>query len=206
MVTSNPVPRKKSRFRLVLAGILLLSLLIFLFSTQILTTLGSLLVQSDRPHPTSAIIVLAGGSGGDRILKACELVREGYAPKAWVSGPETFYGQNESKFAIEFAVSRGCDPSWFEAFPNQCLSTRDEAILFRDVLRERGAGDYTVVTSSFHTRRARNIFMKEIPELSITMIGSQAEYFTADSWWKTREGRKLFAYEILKSLTSPFGI
>lgn len=206
MATSNPVLQKKSKFRRIAGGILLLGILFFLFSTPILTALGSLLIYSDRPHNTSAIIVLAGGAGGDRILKACELVRNGYAPKAWVSGPNTFYGQSEARFAIEFAVQKGCDPSWFEAFPNECRSTRDEAILFRQVLKERAAGDYTVVTSSFHTNRARSIFRKEIPDLPLTVIGSATEFFAADTWWKSREGRKIFAQEILKSLTSPFGI
>ncbi len=167
---------------------------------------GALLIHIDKPHPTSAIIVLAGGSGGDRILEACELVRSGYAPKAWVSGPRSFYGQSEAKFAIEFAVEHGCDPLWFEAFPNHCRSTQEEAIFFREILKERQAGDFTIVTSSFHTKRARRIFMKEIPDLPITVIASQAEFFSADSWWKNREGRKIFVQEFLKTLTSPFGI
>lgn len=192
--------------RRILVALLLLVILFFVFSTPILTALGGLFIHSDSPHKTGAIIVPAGGSTGDRILKACELVRSGFANTAWVSGPHSVYGQSEANIAIDFAVQNGCDRSWFEPFPNHCNSTRDEAIFFGPILKQRRIQDYTVVTSSYHTHRAGRIFKEEIPDIPLTLIASQEYYYKADTWWKSREGRKLFFSEAIKSLTSPFGI
>lgn len=192
--------------RRILAVVLILIVVCIVFSTAILTAAGRFFIESDEPHKTDALIVLAGGHSGDRVMKACELVRAGYVSKAWVSGPNIFYGQSEASFAIDFATRHGCDRSWFEAFPNHCGSTRDEAIFFGEILKQRGVKGYTVVTSTYHTYRAGQIFRKEIPDIPMSIIAANDEFYAANSWWKTRGGRKLFILEVMKSITSPFGI
>jgi hypothetical protein len=54
-------------------------------------------------------------SAGNRILTAGDLVRQGLAPKALISGPSEIYGQFESDLAIPFAVRRGYPASDFVA-------------------------------------------------------------------------------------------
>ena len=46
---------------------------------------GTYLDVGQPPQQADAILVLAGGGSGERILKAGELVRQGYAPVAYVS-------------------------------------------------------------------------------------------------------------------------
>ncbi len=90
-------------------------------------TLGSFLVSADEPAPADMVVVLAGDSSGNRILKAAELVKRGFAPKALVSGPATFYGLYESDLAIPFAERAGYPASYFIAVPNKSRSTGEEA-------------------------------------------------------------------------------
>src|ERR1700722_2124884 len=92
-----------------------------------MAALGRLLVRDDGPAHADMAVVLAGDFSGNRILRAAELVRQGYVPKVLVSGPHTLYGNYECDAAIQFAVEHGSREAWFIRDPNEALSTRDEA-------------------------------------------------------------------------------
>ena len=49
--------------------------------------LGEFLVHTETPSHADVIVVLAGDPSGHRILRAAELVKQGYASKVLVSGP-----------------------------------------------------------------------------------------------------------------------
>jgi len=151
-------------------------------------------------------VVLAGDYTGYRILKAAELVRQGFAPHALVDGPGQAYGLHESDLAIPFAVRHGYPESYFIPFPNDARSTLDEATAVVPELRRRNWHRVDIVTSNFHTRRAGNIFRSKAPDLEIHMIASMDRDFTPDGWWKTREGRKVFATEWMKTVASWMGL
>jgi uncharacterized SAM-binding protein YcdF (DUF218 family) len=177
-----------------------------LFHEPIFRWLARVLIQSESPEKADIVVVLAGDSFGERILKGCELIRQGYAPKALVSGPKVFYGRHEDEFAIQWAVDRGCDRAWFEGLPNELKSTRDEAAMFSRVMHERGVKSYLLVTSNFHTARAARIFRREIPDLRAIVVAAPYPEFDPDSWWKDRQHRKVFVIEWMKTVTEPFGI
>ena len=114
--------------------------------------LGESLVLSEPPFRAEIAVVLAGDGYGNRIIKAAELVREGYAPSVLVSGPPGFYGRYESDLAVTFAVERRYPESWFIRLPHQAHSTRDEAAVIVSELRRRGievGADYYLTKSSF---------------------------------------------------------
>jgi uncharacterized SAM-binding protein YcdF (DUF218 family) len=74
-------------------------------------------------------------------------------------------------------------------------------------MRRRGIGTVLVVTSDFHTRRARRLFTAESdgnPE--IITIAAHDKIFRASDWWRSREGRKVFFYEWTKTLASMAGM
>lgn len=179
-----------------------LALLLVLAWRTCLSALGEFLVKSEPPRHADIVVVLAGDYSGDRIRKAAELVRQGYAPKVLVSGPSGLYGEHESDAAIRFIIRQGYPASWFIPFPNDSRSTREEA---RDVaakLRELGLVRADIVTSNYHTRRARTDYIEDAPGIEFSMVASPDEYFTPEGWWKTREGRKTFLLEWLKTLAS----
>jgi uncharacterized SAM-binding protein YcdF (DUF218 family) len=181
-------------------------LLAVLFRAQIFTALGSYLIDSQAPEKADAIIVLAGDYFGHRITKGGDLVRQGFAPFALISGPSNFYGNYECDLAIPFAVKQGYDENYFVHYEHQVSSTTDEAKSFAEELHRRGAHKVLLVTSDYHTRRAAHDFRKLIPDIQFIPIAAPDQNFHAGSWWTSREGQKIFLLEWQKTVATWFGI
>jgi len=196
--------KPKSRFFWVaLAG---LAVLAGLFHAQLLTALGSYLVKNEPPQKADLVLVLAGGPSGRRILKAAELVRQGYAPKVLVSGAGPIYGLHECDLAIPFAVKAGYPESIFLHFEHEAHSTREEAHATVPELRRLGAKRVLLVTSDYHTRRSARVFRAAAPDITFFVVAAPDEYFTPDGWWHNREGCKIFVEHWAKTVADWFGI
>lgn len=171
-----------------------------------LAGLGRFLVRADRPARADLAVVLGGDTYGHRVLKAAELVKQGYVPKALVSGPNGFYGFHECDLAIPFAVRKGYPQDWFIGFPNTARSTEQEANQILPELRRRGIHNFLLVTSDYHTRRAGGIFRAAGKDFQIRVIAAPDEYYTADSWWHSRNARKIWFIEWTKTLATLIGL
>ena len=79
------------RLRFVLVTVALLALLVLTRSWW-LSGIGYALIHDDGPAKADIAVVLAGDWYGNRIVKAGELVRDGYVPAVLVSGPAGVYG------------------------------------------------------------------------------------------------------------------
>ncbi|MEP7353734.1 MAG: YdcF family protein [Acidobacteriota bacterium] len=169
-----------------------------------MTAAGSYLVSASQPVKAEIVLVLSGDGSGDRILKAAELVREGYAPNVLVSGPDMNYGLYECDMAIPFAVKHGYPEAYFTHFENSGRSTADEAQFAVKELRRRGIHRLMIVTSDYHTRRALRDYRLIAPDLDMTMVAAKDRNFSPDGWWHSREGRKTFLYEWMKTFASWF--
>lgn len=178
-----------------------LAVLLLVFHAPVLTGLGNFLIEDGPPQKADIIVVLAGDGFGNRILKAAELVQEGYAPKILVDGPNGLYGLYECDLAIPFAVKAGYPESYFMHFEITSHSTEEEARMVAAKLRSMGVKRLIVVTSNFHTRRAGKIFHRVAPELQVFMVGAKDENFTPDHWWQNREARKTFLLEWTKTIS-----
>ena len=181
------------------------------FYPWILPALANFLIANEGPpRPADAVLVLAGDSFGRRILRGAELVRDGLAPVAFVSGPDELYGFTEDQLAIQFAVKRGAKAEWFVGLPNQANSTSDEAQQLLPVLQRKGVKRLLLVTSNYHTRRAVRIFRSmaksHAPQMAIQVVSSPDALFDAKNWWHSRPAQKTFLLEWTKTLTEPFGI
>jgi uncharacterized SAM-binding protein YcdF (DUF218 family) len=81
-------------------------------------------------------------------------------------------------------------------FPQRAGNTREEAEALRELVVTRGWRRVLVVTSNYHTRRARYIFRKVFPpQVAVLMISARDSDYDPDHWWETRQGRKLFFLE-----------
>lgn len=198
----------KLKRRIVVPGIALVCAiaLIYAFSDRILWSLGAMLDGGQAPQKSDMIVVIGGDARGGRILKADELVREGYAPKVLVSGPEQMYGYHESDLEINFAVQHNCPRDEFIAFRYPALNTVDEARADIGELRKLGVHRYILVTSAYHTARAGRIFRREGAGLEMRVVSAPDRYWENGEWWKNREGRKIWFYEFVKTIADYFRI
>jgi uncharacterized SAM-binding protein YcdF (DUF218 family) len=177
-----------------------------LFQERALGAIGSYLVQAEPPVKADIGVVLAGDARGNRILKAGELVKQGFIPRALVSGPDGNYGFHECDLAIPFAVKAGYPESSFVHFENNARSTEEEARVIIDEMRRQGAHSVLVVTNDYHTRRAGRMFRNAGAGLKITMVSAPDANFSAEGWWRNRDGRKTALMEWMKTVASWFGI
>lgn len=199
------MPGTLRRFRWLLAVAVLLVLVLITYPIW-LTALAGFLVHSDPPVPADMIVVLAGDFTGSRIFTAGGLVRQGFAPKALISGPAGVYGLYESELAIAMAVHNGYPSSYFVAFPNESKSTASETAALVPELRRLHVHRIDLVTSNFHTRRAAKIFRSQAPDIEVHVVAAPDRYFTPNGWWKEREGRKTFLIEWMKTVGSWLGM
>jgi uncharacterized SAM-binding protein YcdF (DUF218 family) len=182
----------------VLAGIL--------FHGPIFSGLGSYLVHQDQPKQADLAFVLAGDATGNRVLRAAELVRQGYVPKVVVSGPSGVYGLYECDLAIPFAIRAGYPESYFIHFEHDAHSTQEEAVNAASELKKLGAKHVLLVTSDYHTRRAGRILRAAAPDIDFTVVAAPDPYFSPAGWWHNREGRKTFLFEWEKTVANWFGV
>ena len=200
------------RRRLVRVSLFLLVLAITGFVTRgvWLTALGNALVHDEGPAKAEIVVVLAGDFAGQRLIAGAELVRQGWAPRVLVSGPPGFYGVNEADAAIRFGIAKGYPAEYFVALPHTALSTRDEAVVVMTYLKSHQIRSFLLVTSDFHTARARRIFLATERRMgggpSLRTVAAPDQYFTPTTWWLNREGRKIAFMDWTKTITGAFGI
>ena len=198
-----------SRKRLVLSFVILACLILILWLTSAiwLRAIGAALVADSAPRRADAALVLAGDHRGNRILKACELLRGGHIRKVLVSGPMNWYGINEADLAIRFAASTGCPAESFQPVYIKALSTTEEAQKFRPELERQGVRSLLLVTSNFHTARALRTFRREMPaNIELVPIAAADPYYTPETWWHTREGQKTAFFELSKTAADWIGL
>jgi uncharacterized SAM-binding protein YcdF (DUF218 family) len=167
---------------------------------------GAILVNAEAPQKADIVVVIGGDYKGNRIMKGAELVRQGFAPEVLSSGSGDMYGSFESDLAIAYAVSHGYPRSDFISLQYPALSTADEARAVIARLRRMGVHKYLLVTSDYHTGRAGRVFRREGRDLEVHTIAAPDPNWNNGRWWSTREGRKLWLNEMMKTVADRFGI
>jgi len=188
------------------AAVAAVILLVFSFQDALLEGAGAFLNAGQSPAKADAALVLAGGLGGDRILKAAELKRQGYVPVVYVSGPLLLYENSECAISIPFAVQHGYLASDFRCIPNMEYNTLDEARVCCAALERAGVKKFLLVTTAYHSRRAAGIYRRVCPKLSFIPVSSEDPMFHNRRWWTAREGQKDVFLEYTKLLTAHFGL
>jgi uncharacterized SAM-binding protein YcdF (DUF218 family) len=196
-----------TRTRGLLLALLVLVILLAVSLPAVARTLGAYLVDAQPPERADAILVLAGDMRCNRIVRAGELVRDGFAARALVSSPHALYGVPEGELAVNCAVMRGQSREWFEIVKIEGESTVEEANQFAPVLRGRGIRTLLIVTNESHTRRAGSVFRSRLgSDVTVRMIGVPDPYFRVDSWWKHHEGREIVFFEWTKTVVTALGL
>ena len=208
LTAGGAAKRAGNAWRWLLAATAVLILVAIATHAFWLAALARYLVDADPPAPADVVIVLAGDLEGNRIVTGADLVRRGLAPKVLVSGPDGLFGEHESDFAIAYAVRRGYPESYFIPVPNSARSTVAEAQVLIPLARKLGAHRIDLVTSNFHTRRARQVYHEQAPDLEIHIVAAvdRQDPFRPESWWRNRENRKIFLIEWMKTIANWLGM
>lgn len=172
-----------------------------------LGSVGSFLDTGGAPVPADVIVVLAGGWTGERVLKAGELVRAGFAPVAILDSPKgLLYGASECELARGLAARHGYPREMFDCLEMNATSTREEAAKVAAELKRRGVKKCLVVSVRSHMRRAERLMRRATPGVDLHFTGAENPFYQLDRWHKTREGRKAIFLEWFKNVTDLFGI
>jgi uncharacterized SAM-binding protein YcdF (DUF218 family) len=160
------------------------------------------LFRVDDPAPGDAIVVLLGGLG-HRPQHAAALYRRGLAPRVLLATLEDgIWPFDETRETVRALVEAGVPRDAITVLPRRCESTRDEAVAMRAEARRSGMRGITVVTSAFHTRRARWIFRRVFDgdPVAIHMAAVEGTRINETNWWHSDEGLITYVDETLKSV------
>ncbi|MBG99073.1 MAG: hypothetical protein CMN58_01860 [Solibacterales bacterium] len=170
-----------------------------------LAWLGRYLIRTTPLVQADIVVVLSGDRNGNRLLKAVELVDQGFASTILITGPEGFYGARESDLAIDFARRQGLDLKILQPFVVDITSTLEETLAIDEELRSRDISRALVVTSEYHSRRANFILSRYGSEnINYVLVTAEDPQFDPQTWWETRDGRKIVVVEYMKTLHSWF--
>ena len=172
---------------------------IYLARQPILRAMGNYWVVEEQLEPADAIILLSDDNfSADRAARAAELYRAGWAPRVVASGRKLRSYAGLAELMQRDLMERGVPADAVVRFPHQADNTFAEAQVLRPFVVEHGWRRILVVTSNYHTRRARYIFRHVMPEsLRVRIAGARDSEYDPDRWWQARQGLKLFGRETL---------
>lgn len=190
--------RRRRVFRLGTAAAVL-TLLMVLHRPMLTGFAG--LFRVDDPAPSDAIVILIGGLR-HRPAHAADLYKQGIAPVILIGTstlrPNDLY--NETKTAVEELERAGVPRPAIVIMPGLVTSTRHEAEKAVGIASSRGWKRITVVTTAYHTSRARWIFRKLLKgqDIDIRMAAAEASEFNESNWYKSDEGLLSYLNELFK--------
>ena len=189
------------------ALLLLLVILAFAFRSQILTGIAGYLVVNDPLQP-SDVIVLLNSDFNTRPFRASELYKQGLAPVIVIarseSTPAVDLGllPNDTDISVAVMEKLGvpADKIIVLPFTGGVTSTFDEASAVRQYVQAHQAYRIILVTSAFHTRRARWIFERSLAGLPVRLEMAAVPYadFDQTNWWKNETGLITLNNEYIK--------
>jgi hypothetical protein len=160
---------------------------------------GSFLVV-DAPRPSDVIVVLAGETYS-RPHRALDLLAQHYGQRVVIDVPSnaTIYEFTQIELAQKY-IQDLPHPELVTVCPIDGLSTKDESKDVEKCLQREYAKSVLIVTSDFHTRRALDVFRREVPEFQYSTAASHNDQAFGTEWWLHREWAKTFVDEWLRLL------
>jgi uncharacterized SAM-binding protein YcdF (DUF218 family) len=158
----------------------------------ILRVIGETWVVEDPLEKSDAIIVLSDDNFyADRAAHAADLYRHGWAPLVVASGRKLRPYVGVGELMQHDLIERGVPKDKIITISHNADNTREEAqILLRQAMEHKWRS-VIIVTSNYHTRRARYIFLRVFPqEIGVTVSGANDGSFDPAHWWQSRLGLK----------------
>jgi len=182
----------------------LLFLLVFCFvlyaaRRPLLRLAGESWVVEDPLQQSDALLLLSDDNFfADRATRASELYRQKLAPVVVASGRRLRPTAGVAELMEHDLIERGVPKDRIIRFPQDGDNTREEAQALRALVVEKNWHSVIVVTSNYHTRRARYIFERVFPDsVAVRVASARDGGFDPEHWWENRKSLKLFMGELV---------
>jgi uncharacterized SAM-binding protein YcdF (DUF218 family) len=204
-------PKAEGRLRIAkrwwCLGILALLLgLAYLLHPVLLPAVARWLDVSEAPRPADDVLVL-GGDAETRPFVAAALYNKKLVKRVLVTKPKRMPAVDDSLYPPEEKVirgvleKRGVNPADIMLLDGEEVdSTADEAEVLRHYLEDNPERTVAVVTTCYHTRRARWIFHKKLgPHAGqVYFVGGPTEGYDTSNWWRSEQGFRRYLDEYAK--------
>ena len=176
----------------VLVSVVLLCVLLYLVRRPILRFVGESWIVEDADSKADALIVLSDDNFyADRATRAAELFREGKAPVVVASGRRLRPLAGIAELMEHDLVERGVPKDKIVRLAHDADNTREEAEALTKLAIQRKWHSVIVVTSNYHTRRARYVFHRVFPQgLEVRVASAHDGDFDPQHWWEKRKSIK----------------
>lgn len=177
---------------LILLSFVIFCAVLYLVRHPIFRFVAESWVIEDPLEKADALIILSDDNFyADRATRAAELFREGKAPVVVASGRRLRPNAGIAELMEHDLVERGVPRDKIARFAHDGDSTREEAEALARLVRERKWRSAIVVTSNYHTRRARYIFRRVFPQgLEVRVASARDGEFDPKNWWEKRKSTK----------------
>jgi len=163
---------------------------------------GLPLVVQDSAASADAIVVLVGDHVLERIHRAAQLYRDGYAPRVVISGGAIVRDgdepMSEAQMMRRYIVRLGV-PEEALLLEQTSQTTVQNALFTQPILQHNNIHSILLVTSPYHSRRARRIFRDALGEgITITAQPAVDPSFCALCWLAESDQRPMVVSEYCK--------
>jgi len=181
-----------------LVAVILVLTVLYLARHPIFRVVGEGWVVEDTLERSDAILVLSDDNFyADRATRASQIYRQGLAPIVVASGRRLRPYAGIAELIEHDLIERGVPRDKILRVPHDADNTREEAIALALVAKQKKWRSVIVVTSNFHTRRARYIFSHVFPkDIKVRTTGARDGDFDPERWWEKRISVKDLSREI----------
>ena len=167
---------------------------IYIVRHPLLRFAGGFWVVNEQPQASDAIVMLSDDNyEADRAAQAAVLYKAGWAPRVVASGRLLRPYAGIAELEEHDLEARGVPESAIVKLPHAARNTREECQDIGRFVVAHGWMRILLVTSNYHTRRARYICSRVFPSGTTLIVSSARDTdYDPDSWWRTRQGTKIF--------------
>jgi uncharacterized SAM-binding protein YcdF (DUF218 family) len=189
---------------IVLLFIVIFCCVLYLARRPILHFVAESWIVEDPLERSDVLIILSDDNFyADRATRAAELFREGKARVIVASGRRLRPNAGISELMEHDLVERGVPRDKVVRFAHDTENTREEAEALARLVVERKWHSAIVVTSNYHTRRARYIFRRVFPQdVEVRIANARNGDFDPEHWWEKRKSIKELTHEFAGMLVT----
>ncbi len=159
---------------------------------------GRAVIVDDAPRASDAIVILSDDDySGDRAARAAELIKAGWAPRVIASGRYLRPYMSLTQLEQHDLIADGVPASAIVPLPQHARNTLEECTVLGKFLAQHRWKHILLVTSNYHTRRARYICSRVLPRgTELYVLAAKDSNYNPNDWWHKRQSTKLFFHEV----------